>query len=144
MRSHVNLGQLCARLGHLDKAAAHLKKAIELEPTNACAHSCLGQILGTQGDHSAALQEYEQALRYDPRSFDSYFGAGMIYKSLKQYPEAVEMLREAVKLEPQNSEAYKQLAATSALAFFVARGARSTDQIRDREEWVQEAKTACR
>jgi tetratricopeptide (TPR) repeat protein len=66
----------------------------------------------------------------------------MVYKKLKQYPEAVEMFRQAVKLEPHNSEAYKQLAATSALAFFVARGARSSHRFQERDEDRREVKTA--
>jgi tetratricopeptide (TPR) repeat protein len=66
----------------------------------------------------------------------------MVYKQLKQYPEAVEMFRQAVKLEPQNSEAYKQLAATSALAFFVARGARPTDRHQGSRDIRREARTA--
>jgi tetratricopeptide (TPR) repeat protein len=88
------------------------------------------------------LQEYRAALHHDPESFAPYFGAGMTYKKLKQYPEAVEMFRQAVKLEPHNSEAYKQLAATSALAFFVARGARSTERFQGQSQEGREARTA--
>jgi cytochrome c-type biogenesis protein CcmH/NrfG len=88
------------------------------------------------------LQEYQTALRNNPEDFAPYFGAGMIYKRLKQYPEAVEMFREAVKLEPNNTEAYKQLAATSALAFFVARSSRSTGQFQDLDDSRREARTA--
>jgi len=66
----------------------------------------------------------------------------MVYKQLKQYPEAVEMFRHAVKLEPHNSEAYKQLAATSALAFFVARGARPSDRLQGPKNIRREARTA--
>jgi tetratricopeptide (TPR) repeat protein len=133
---------LCERLGHLDKAAAHLRRAVELQPSDPVAHVELGRVLEHQDEHSAALEQYRLALSLDPDSLDANFGAGMIYKRLKQYPEAVEMFRQAVRLEPHNSEAYKQLAATSALAFFVARGARSSQRSHDKDDSRREARTA--
>jgi hypothetical protein len=68
----------------------------------------------------------------------------MLYKKVKRYPEAVAMFRHAAKLDPHSSDAYKQLAATSALAFFVARGARPADRFGETDDMTREARTACR
>jgi len=54
------------------------------------------------------------------------------------------MFRQAAKLDPHSTDAYKQLAATSALAFFVARGTRSADRFQETDDITEEARTACR
>jgi tetratricopeptide (TPR) repeat protein len=54
------------RAGQASAAAAHLRKATELEPTDARALASLAEILDEQGDPGAALAAFEKAAALDP------------------------------------------------------------------------------
>jgi tetratricopeptide (TPR) repeat protein len=54
------------RAGQTAAAVDHLRKAADLDPTDARAHASLGEILDEQGDPVAALASYEKAIALDP------------------------------------------------------------------------------
>jgi tetratricopeptide (TPR) repeat protein len=54
--------------GAPDQAAAHFRRALELEPGDARSQAALGELLEEQGDLVAALSMYESARRTDPSS----------------------------------------------------------------------------
>lgn len=72
------------------EAVAELKKAIELEPTNAEAHFRLGFVLhALLGDPTSALAAYEQAVAADPANIEYRTNLGAVLSDLKQYDRAV-------------------------------------------------------
>jgi tetratricopeptide (TPR) repeat protein len=54
------------RLGKLDAALSHAKKATELDPTDARAHIVAGEVLEAQRRFAEALAEYEVAAALEP------------------------------------------------------------------------------
>jgi Tfp pilus assembly protein PilF len=72
------------------EAVVELKKAIELEPTNAEAHFRLGFVLhALKGDPTSALAAYEKAVAADPANTEYRTNLGAVLSDLKQYDRAV-------------------------------------------------------
>ena len=57
--------------GQLDEAIACYRKAIELDPKNATAHSNLGNALRAKGQLDEAIACYKKAIELDPKPFGS-------------------------------------------------------------------------
>lgn len=60
------LGLVEQRLGQLDSALVHARRAAELDPFDARAHILAGEILEAQRDYEGAAREYEAAAAIEP------------------------------------------------------------------------------
>jgi Flp pilus assembly protein TadD len=58
---------------HLEQADAASRKALELDPDLAEAHSARGHVLALQKRHDEAATEFETAIRLDPQLYEAYF-----------------------------------------------------------------------
>src|SRR5262245_28439249 len=77
-----------------------LRRAIELSPSLALAHSYLGFSLVRQARLDESLQEMLKARQLDPLSPIIARQAGMPYYLKRDYPKALELLRQANELGP--------------------------------------------
>src|SRR5216117_1660679 len=77
-----------------------LRRAIELSPSLALAHSYLGFSLVRQGRLDESLQEMLKARELDPLSPIIARQAAMPYHLKRDYPKALELLRQANELGP--------------------------------------------
>ena len=77
-----------------------LRRAIELSPSLALAHSYLGFSLVRQGRFDESLQEMLKARELDPLSPIIARQAAMPYHLKRDYPKALELLRQANELGP--------------------------------------------
>jgi eukaryotic-like serine/threonine-protein kinase len=77
-----------------------LRRAIELSPSLALAHSYLGFSLVRQGRPNESLQEMLKARELDPLSPIIARQAAMPYYLKRDYPKALELLRQANELGP--------------------------------------------
>jgi adenylate cyclase len=57
----------------LERADAASRKALELDPELAEAHSARGHVLSLQKRHDEAAREFESAIRLDPQLYEAYF-----------------------------------------------------------------------
>ena len=57
----------------LEEADGASRRAIDLDPASAEAHSSRGFILSLQGDHEAAQRQFDAAIQLDPRLFEAYY-----------------------------------------------------------------------
>ena len=76
----------------LEEAYTYAKKAVEIEPSNALAHTTLGYIYMRAGEYDLAIGELQRAIELNPNDWRSYrhLGAIMLYsgqtdESLKWY-----------------------------------------------------------
>jgi tetratricopeptide (TPR) repeat protein len=67
--AHAQLGQSYLRLGDLDQAVQHLKRAKEIDPAHfSLPQVLLGEIYARRGDPAAAIAEFEEFLQRHPDS----------------------------------------------------------------------------
>lgn len=80
------------------EAEAELRKAIELSPTFAPAHTELGKIASTAGRLDEAITIWQTAIRYDDADFDAHLNLGIAYLNQKKYDLAESQLVTAAYL----------------------------------------------
>jgi len=83
----------------VDDAIERLRRAIELRPALAEAHSNLGWALRAMGEPEAALSEFEAALKCDARLADAHHGMGVVLLEEGRLDESIESLRATVELD---------------------------------------------
>jgi tetratricopeptide (TPR) repeat protein len=93
--------------GDLDKAAGEFKRAIELEPENAEAHTNLGKVLVRQEQFDAGIAELQLALQYDPEDPAAYYVLGFALRAVERNVEASEAYEMFLKLMPEARDSGK-------------------------------------
>jgi serine/threonine protein kinase len=94
-----------------EQAESLLKKAIELDPTNAEAFFNLGKLYTSKKKYARAIHAYDKATDLDPSSPDAFFNLGFIYYGKKDYAKAEAMFLKVTELQPAYlDEAYVNLA----------------------------------
>ena len=111
-----SLGNMFARKGDFDVAAAHYRKAVELRPGFSDASSNLAAMLFKKGDTTAAITEYEKVLSIPPEDALSHQRLGAMLIKANRAAEAVVHYRRAVELAPNSPDALNVLAWTLATA----------------------------
>lgn len=99
-------------IGRLDDALLEDQRSIELDPSNADAHSNLAWLLGKQAHFGQAAREARVALQLDPNNPSSYMTLGLALASQDDYDGAIAADARAIQLDPDNTKAFINLAAT--------------------------------
>lgn len=89
--------------GRLDDAISHLKRAVELNPSNAQARSELGQALTFNEQIREGIAELEEALTINPSGDPAWSIRGSLAYAhflLDEYPEAIAYGRQFVAINP--------------------------------------------
>jgi serine/threonine-protein kinase len=94
------LGNIAFAPANFQLGDRELRRAIELSPSLALAHSYLGFSLVRQGCLDESLQEMLKARELDPLSPIIARQAAMPYHLKRDYPKALELLRQANELGP--------------------------------------------
>lgn len=97
-----------------ERAAALLRKSLELEDRNDTAHLLLGLSLEAMNQSSDAERELRLAVKQNPRSDTNWFMAGRHLLLEGKYEASLPYFYKAIELSPANPRAYQALA--SALA----------------------------
>lgn len=90
--------------GEYDDAILSLKKAIELEPTNADFLNDLGVLYYDLGRFQDAISSFERALSINPKNIDAYLCLGIIYDSMGHYEESKRNLAKSIKSAKERIE----------------------------------------
>jgi TolB-like protein/Tfp pilus assembly protein PilF len=102
-------------LGRHDQAIANMRRAIELNPSDADAHATFANVLVFAGCAGEALEELETAMRLNPHYPGSYMQfLGRAYFTQRRYEEAETAFERAVTVNPGWPWAHLVLAATRA------------------------------
>ncbi len=93
---HLEVGRLALQLDETERAALHLRRALELEPGSAAAHHQFALVLARAGHHDAALAHFQAAERLEPgHAFgDALLHAGRAAFRLGRAAEAAALLRD--------------------------------------------------
>ena len=99
----------------LDRGIAETKRAIELNPNNAQAHSVLGHGLTLSGQPKEGISYGERGIRLgprDPRQAVWMWFVGVGHLTAHQYGDAVEWSERAIQRHPKNPDAHLCLASS--------------------------------
>jgi len=87
---------------NLQQALIASKKALELDPQLAEAHSARGLALSQNNQYEEAEKEFKSAIQLNPKLFNAYYRFGRMFKSLGKQLKAAEQFKMAAKIEPDN------------------------------------------
>lgn len=112
--AYIQLGIGYLQKGSTEQAKVPLKKALELDGSNADAHAALALVFQTEMEPSLADEHYRKALsaRRDARILNNY---GSFLFEQKRYAEAYERFQQAAEdnLYPERSRVYENLGLTA-------------------------------
>ena len=100
--AHRELGWLLAKASPGPEAEYQLRRAIELNPTDAWAHVYLGHYLWDQGEADAAVQEFRKGVVADAASAFPLRALAGVYEARQEWQQAENLYERALKLEPDN------------------------------------------
>lgn len=106
--AYASLGAIVGMFEDYDAEIAKEKIALELDESNAVAHSNLAWALAHKGRWEEALREEEKALKLDPKLVQAAVGKAVAKYELGQASEAKQLLAEVIT--KHNSEALPHLA----------------------------------
>ena len=108
-RVFLNFGVILKNLGRLQEAELSYRKAIDIKPDYAEAHSNLGMVLKNLG----RLQEAELSLRkaIDIKSdyAEAHYNLGNLFRDLCNFQEAELSYRKAINIKPDYAKAHSNL-----------------------------------
>ncbi len=108
-RAQNNLGLALQSRGQLDKAIAHLKRAVEIKPDYAPFHNNLGGALNDCGRFGEAIAHYEKALQLMPDLAEAHNNLGLALVAVGRPNEAIAHYQRALEIKPDYAEAYYNL-----------------------------------
>jgi serine/threonine protein kinase/Tfp pilus assembly protein PilF len=81
-------------------AANEFKRALELDPGNARAHSSYGTYLSALGQHEESIKEFQRALEINPLDLNINSDLGFRFYVARRYDEAAVQFRKVIDLDP--------------------------------------------
>jgi tetratricopeptide (TPR) repeat protein len=107
--AHNNLANALGRLGRLDDAVAHYRRALLLNPELAEAHNNLGHALLDIGQPDGAAASCRRAVDLKPHYAEAHDNLGSALLGLGRPDDALASYRRAIAIEPQFAEAHSNL-----------------------------------
>ena len=105
----VRQGQEYLRTRQFSEAIEVSRRAIQIQPNLAAAHTLLGSALLEVGRRDEALVETKRAIELDPNDARAYVGLGIVDGAMRRYTEAIKAYKQAVNLDPSYLAAYINL-----------------------------------
>jgi len=92
----------------LDKAAAILKKALELNPYYANTHYLLGKLYLKKGNEDAAQASFEKACAFNPEHVGAYYQLSLLARRQGKKEKAAELGKIVQKLNEKSDKNYQE------------------------------------
>ncbi len=92
------------------RAAAQLRRGLELEPGNVELRQKLGTALAVRGDAAGAQEQFEQVIQRAPDHAQAHFSLGVLLEERAQPLQALGRYTAAVRYDPGHAEARMRLA----------------------------------
>ncbi len=108
-RVFLNYGSILINSGNLQEAERSIRKAIDLNPDLAIAHSNLGNVLRALGKSQDAELSIRKAIKINPNLAEAHSNLGNTLRDLGNLQEAESSLRKAILLKPDFAKAHSNL-----------------------------------
>jgi Flp pilus assembly protein TadD len=95
--------------GRNNEAIAEWKRALELDPGDARAHTNLGVALFRAGKPDEAIDHYQQALAANPDYAEAHNDLGIVLARTGRFEEALVHYRRALEIGPESAEVHTNL-----------------------------------
>jgi len=105
------LGDVFLKMRHLDRAEKHLKRAIDLAPSNAHYYYLLGFVYSLKEQWRKAPGAFQKAIALDPHNGEYERGLGWARFNGGNRTEGIAHLYRALELSPSNQHVMTDLAA---------------------------------
>jgi tetratricopeptide (TPR) repeat protein len=92
----------------LEKAAAILKKALELNPYYANTHYLLGKLYLSKGDQHAAQASFEKACAFNPEHVSAYYQLSLLARRQGKKEKAAELGKIVQKLNEKSDKSFQE------------------------------------
>ncbi|NUO51671.1 MAG: tetratricopeptide repeat protein [Polyangiaceae bacterium] len=107
---YVRASQLDEDPATLEEAERLYRRAVELDPWLAIAHTNLGNIFFRRGDEEEATKLYEKALQIDRAQPEAQYNLGYVMLERGDPAKAIDFFRGAIASDPRFADAYFNLA----------------------------------
>jgi len=112
-RAHAGIADCCSFLymywdsskANLEEADASSRKALQLDPESAEAHTSRGLALTLRREYDEARQEFEAALRLNLNLYEAHYFYGRACLTEGKFDEAVSHYRDAWRVRPEDYQA---------------------------------------
>ncbi len=108
--AHHGLANAFLRLGEVDKAIDHYRKALEINPNSSDSYTNLANALAMRGEYDEAIKHYRKAMEIDPADSNIPFNLGSALELKGNFKEAVQYYEKALNINPTHPEAHFKLA----------------------------------
>ena len=107
---HDDVASLYLQFGQVDKAVAHYRESVRLQPESPAAAYNLGTGLLQAGELDEATAELERALRLNPEYALAHNNLGAVFRLQGRLVDAVRHFRRSLAIRPDDGEALYNLA----------------------------------
>ncbi len=90
---------------HLQRADAASRRALELDPELAEAHSARGHVLSLEKRYDEAAREFENAIRLDPTLYEAYYFYARAALMQGKFEKSAQMFEGAAAVRPEDYQA---------------------------------------
>ena len=108
--AHFHVGRFAVQRGDLAEAENHLRRAIEINPTNDVIQSNLALVLARQGNLSDATVHFYRALKINPADPATLNNMGITLAQQGKLDEAIQHFRRALEIRPGDASGHANLA----------------------------------
>jgi tetratricopeptide (TPR) repeat protein len=98
------LGLTLNEMANHEASVAALKRAVNLQPRHAGAHTALGTAYREQGDYTRARAMLERAIELNPKDLRAHYQLGLVYAKLGDKSAAEKMLTRADELRSEQRQ----------------------------------------
>jgi protein O-mannosyl-transferase len=111
--AHFHVGRFAAQRGDLAGAEKHLRRAIEINPTNDVIESNLALVLARQGNLTEATAHFYRALKINPADPATLNNMGITLARQGKLDEAMQHFQRALEIRPGDASGHTNLANVS-------------------------------
>jgi tetratricopeptide (TPR) repeat protein len=105
-RIHDSLSKVLLQSGEVDRALAHIRESLRVNPFNAEMHANLGYILFERGNLSQAREHLDLAVKLAPAEAQAWYNRAALRLTQGDREGAIEDYTRAIEADPDYAEAY--------------------------------------
>ena len=108
--AHFHVGRFTAQRGDLAEAEKHLRRAVEINPTNDVIQSNLALVLARQGNLPEATAHFYRALEINPADPATLNNMGITLAQQGKLDEAIQHFQRSLEIKPNDASGHTNMA----------------------------------